>query len=214
MQGYTVRYLIACTLLGASGLAQYGLTRRQPQAQVAAPDWAHTLPLSVGGWTGRDLVPDKEVADYLAADALLVRRYTREGRVLDVTAVFGTRWRALHSPAGCYPSQGWQIQERSEVEIAPGIPLPHPGPLHAEKLVVKQADRHLLVLYLYAHPGGTTANWVQQCLEVAKSGAASGGIVLIVNAEFTPQTESRAEADARELIGLLYPYLVKHWYEH
>ncbi|MCX7598154.1 MAG: EpsI family protein [Armatimonadetes bacterium] len=214
MQRYTVRYLVACTLLAVVGLAGHALTRRQPQGHVKPPDWAHTLPRHVGGWTGQDIAPDKEVADYLAADALLVRRYTREGRVVDVTAVFGTRWRALHSPAGCYPSQGWQIQERSEIEIAPLGPLPHPGPLHAEKLVVKQADRHLLVLYLYAHPGGTTASWVQQCLKVTSSRGASGGIVLIVNAEFTPQTESKVEADARQLVSLIYPYLVKHWYEH
>jgi len=213
MPGYSVRYLIACGLLVFAGVGGLVVTRRQPKTH-AAPDWASTLPRQVGGWTGYDLAADKEVVEYLAADALLARRYVRAGRALDVTAVFGTRWRSLHSPAGCYPSQGWQVQQRRDIEVTPLSPLPHPGPLHAEKLLVKKADRYLLVLYLYAYPGGTTASWVEQCLKVARSGVGAGGIVLIVNGECTPETAVQVEGDARELVGLLYPYLVKHWYGH
>lgn len=214
MRGYSVRYLVACMLLVAAGFAGGALVRLQPRGHPSAPNWAISLPRHLGAWTGRDLTAEKEVVEYLAADVLIARRYAKAGRALDVTAVFGTRWRSLHSPAGCYPSQGWQIQERRQIEITPDTPLPHPGPLHAEKLLVKKADRYLLVLYLYAHPGGTTSSWVEQCLKVARSGVRAGGIVLMVSGECTPQTVPKVEADARELVGLLYPYLVKGWYGH
>jgi len=181
-------------------------------ARATAPDWSRDLPLQIGPWQGRDLPTDEAVREYLAADTMLQRLYRRGERSLLVSAVFGNQWRSLHSPAGCYPSQGWQTVERRAAEVPAQGPLPHPGPLHAEELLVKRGEVHRLVLYLYAHPGGTTASWVEQCLKVARGGAA-GGIVAIVDGECTPETRTATEADAFDLLARVYPYLVKDWYD-
>lgn len=210
MHGYTLRYLILCLVLLATALGGH-LTAGGRPAPALVPDWEN-LPLSLSGWQGRRAPVDPEVAKYLEAQAMVRLVYEKAGQTLFFSAVYGTQWRSLHSPAGCFPSQGWQTVDRRDVSIEAGPGTPHPGPLHAEQLLVKQQDKYLLVTYLYAHQGGTTSSWVEQCLKVAQTGMQSGGIVLILEGPCRPESRHRVHKAEAELLRFLYPELVRMWY--
>ncbi|MBC7288014.1 MAG: EpsI family protein [Armatimonadetes bacterium] len=210
MSGYTVRYLIACGLLVAAAAVQR-LLGSQSDVPAVRPDWSQ-LPRRVGEWQDEDLPVDKATAEYLAADAILTRLYHSGDKTVKFSAVFGTQWRALHSPAGCFPSQGWQIVGRSHVQIPAPEDCPHPGPLNAEVFVAKQGKKYAVVTYLYAYPGGTTANWVEQCYRVTAAGARRGGIVFIAEAEAGLSEARQAQEAEAELIRGLYSDAVRVWY--
>lgn len=209
MQRYPYRFLILCVLLLALSLAGY-LVGQHEDSEAETLDWSQ-LPRAVAGWQGREQPEDPAVAEYLQADAMKSRIYHKEGLTVFFTAIFGTQWRSLHSPAGCFPSQGWLTVDRhaTTIEAPPGAS--HPGPLHAEQLFVKQGNKHLLVTYLYAHPGGTTASWIEQCLKVAKSGMRKGGIVVILEGKCTPDSRDAMDQAQRELLQALYPEVVRVW---
>ncbi len=210
MHGYTLRYLILCLVLLGTAVGGHLAPGGRP-APGLVPDW-DDLPLSVGGWQGRRVPVDPEVAKYLEAQAMVRIVYEKAGQTVAFSAVYGTQWRSLHSPAGCFPSQGWQTVDRGEVSVEAGANTPHPGPLRAEQLLVKQEDRYLLVTYLYAHQGGTTSSWVEQCLKVAQTGMQSGGIVFILEGPCRPESRDRVHRAEAELLRLLYPELVGMWY--
>lgn len=211
MSNDTIRYIVACGLLGAAIVAQHLMPEPSPRATVK-PDWS-TLPREIAGWRDEDLPVNRAVAEYLRAQALLTRIYRKGSMAVEVSAVFGTQWRSLHSPAGCFFSQGWQAMKREQITIdAPGN-CPHPGPLHAEILVLSQGHRYLAVTYLYAYPGGTTASWVEQCYKVTRGGTEKGGIVVIFQALCNLADVNKMLAAEAELLRALYPYLVEVWYK-
>jgi EpsI family protein len=169
------------------------------------------VPLTCGAWQGREEKVDPTIKKYLAAEQMLARSYTRSGLRVGFSATFGTQWRSLHSPAGCYPSQGWQTISRRPVTIpfdgAPGFA----GPLRAEELFVEKSQNYRLVLYLYVFPGGTTANWVEQCLRVARSGVGGGGVVLILDAPASLESRGQVEKDLSDLLTSIFPHVVRGW---
>ncbi len=211
MSGDTLRHLTVCLLLAAAAVAQHNLP--EPTCEpVAEPDWSR-VPRRLGDWVDEDLPVNKAVAEYLRAQAMLSRRYRKGDQELHVSAVFGTQWRSLHSPAGCFFSQGWQALKREQVTLPAPENCPHPGPLHAETMVVQQGNRYMAVTYLYAYPGGTTASWVEQCYRVTRGGARKGGIVIIVEGTTDLSGIDRTLAAEAELLGLIYPHLVEGWYD-
>lgn len=212
MRAHAYRYLAACGLLIATGMASLVAGRRPGPVAVKPPDWAHDLPAQIGRWQGEARPVDKSIMQYLAADAMSQRLYRCGDRAFDFSAVFGTQWRSLHSPAGCYPSQGWQTVTRRQVEVPrAGSGLKGP-PLNAEELFVERGKVYRLVLYLYAYPGGTTSSWVDQCMKVARGGVRAGGIVIILGSNCTLASRRKVEQDAFDLLARIYPYVIKGWH--
>ncbi|MCD6350970.1 MAG: EpsI family protein [Armatimonadetes bacterium] len=212
MHGYTLRYLVLCALLAVSAVAGHLASGRDVgQAGGSAPDWSD-WPMHIDGWQGQQVPVNPETARYLQADAMMRVLYEKEGRKVAFSAIYGTHWRSLHSPAGCFPSQGWQTLERKPVTLPAPPDSPHPGPLQAEQLLVEKKGLRMLALYLYAHPGGTTSSWVEQCLRVARSGMKAGGIVIMVEAPCAAAGRQQAYDDELKLIQALYPYVVRMWY--
>lgn len=211
MHGYAARFVTLCAMLTAAAAATYLRPHQRRVAESVVPRW-DGLPLQVSGWQGESVPVDRAIAEYLQADAMTARVYRKGDVTIAFSAVFGTQWRSLHSPAGCYPSQGWHTVRQQQITIDAPAGNPHPGPLHAEQLLVERSGAFRLVTYLYAYPGGTTSSWVQQCLQVARAGMAQGGIVIILESPCSLDSTRRVDAAQRELLRALYPDVVKVWY--
>ena len=210
MHRYTFRFVTTCLVLGAAAIGGY-LSGLGAPSRHLVPKWEN-LPVEVGQWQGRQLPVDSQVVQYLEAEKMVRMAYRKENVLVVFSAIFGTRWRSLHSPAGCFSSQGWHTLQRREIEVEAAPGNPHPGPLHAEQLLVKRENEHRLVTYLYAYPGGTTASWVEQCLKVTRGGWRSGGIVVTLEGWCTPESFEVMDRSQRELLQALYPEVVRTWY--
>ncbi len=210
MQSFASRYLVACFVLVAAVGGTVYLGHARPHVKARPPDWSK-VPLTLGPWQGHEEEVDEAIKTYLAAEQMIQRSFVNGDRRVDFSATFGTQWRSLHSPAGCYPSQGWQTVTRSEVSVPfAGIPG-YLGPLHGEELFVEKNKACRLVLYLYVFPGGTTANWVEQMSRVARSTAGAGGIVLILDAPASVEARPAVEKDLYQLLTAVFPSMVRGW---
>jgi hypothetical protein len=194
--------------VGAGGT--FYVAKAKPHVHARPPDWSK-VPLNVSLWQGHEEKVDQAIKTYLAAEQMIDRSFAKGDLKVDFAATFGTQWRSLHSPAGCYPSQGWQTLSRTEVSVPfEGIPG-YAGPLHGEELFVEKSQNYRLVLYLYVFPGGTTANWVEQMSRVARSTAGAGGIVLIFDAPASVESRPVVANELHELLADVFPFMVRGW---
>ena len=210
MQSFASRYLVACcVLLVAVGGSAY-LAKAKPHVRSRPPDWSK-VPLNVGLWQGHEEKVDEQIKQYLAAEQMIDRSYVRGDARIGFSATFGTQWRSLHSPFGCYTSQGWQLVSRKEVAVDfEGVPG-YTGPLHGEELLVEKNKDYRLVLYLYVYPGGTTSSWVEQMSRVARSKAGAGGIVLIFDTAASVEGREAVGKQLESLVASIFPFMVRGW---
>ena len=208
MYGDKGRYLVVCVLLAAIAIAGH-LAQRPVKKQTGSLHLFERVPVEIQGWRGEDAQVSQAVIEYLSPDAFLSRIYRKGELAITFTAIFAREWRSIHSPAGCYPNQGWHTIERKRILIRGNSP--GPAELHAEQLFVTRSGEYRLVMYLYAYPGGTTSNWTEQCMRIAAKGMRNGGMVIIEEAICTPDRLEVVDQAERELLRLLYPYVVEVW---
>lgn len=210
MQSFANRYLVACCLLVVSAGGTWYVSRERPHVTAKPPNWSQ-VPLTLGQWHGKKEKVDQAIKKYLAADEMISRTYTKNGLTVGFDATFGTQWRSLHSPAGCYQSQGWQIVSRHDVSVPlAGVPG-FPGPLRGEELFAEKNKTYRLVLYMYVYPGGTTSSWTEQMSRVAHSEAGAGGIVLIFDSPASLQSRAAVDKQLANLLVAVFPYMVGGW---
>jgi hypothetical protein len=118
--------MTALALLAVSGLAHGLLTSRwQPsEALAAARSRVPLVPLTIGGWQGRDLPTDPEAFAQARAEAYWMRHYQEGPDGPGVTAILmcgQTGPLAVHTPDICYPSAGYAM---TAPETHIDIPLP------------------------------------------------------------------------------------------
>jgi EpsI family protein len=105
------------------------------------------FPMSLAGWSGRDIALDPEVIKTAAVDDHLNRQYLSEGRELGLYVGYYQSQRqgeSLHSPMFCLPGTGWQPVVTREVTLPAGSTAPQ-----VKELVVERGVNRLLVLYWY-----------------------------------------------------------------
>lgn len=109
------------------------------------------FPLSVGGWTGRELPSLSEgERRVLRADDYLFRIYERDGMRVGLFVAYYQSQKsgdALHSPKNCLPGSGWE-PVRSEVVRIPAPTASRPV-LEANHYVVEKDGIQQDVLYWY-----------------------------------------------------------------
>jgi hypothetical protein len=214
MQSDTRRHLIALALLIAGGAWANLLWAGRAPEVTARPDFK-AIPLQVAGLKGSVIPVEDRIFQYLGADAMEDFSYTNGQETVTLSLVYGTDWRAVHSPLSCLPQQGWQVNQRRMVELKTPAECPHPGPLNGQLLEASKPDgRHMLVLYVFAHKGGTTGDWVKQGWEVSKQPRGSGGLMLLLSMP-VPGTDSRdAESLLVKVLDGVYCPAVAFWYRH
>lgn len=175
------------------------------------PDFEN-LPMEIAGYKGKRQEVDPKIFDFLGADAMTKRLYTGPGGQVSVSLIYGAHWRNVHSPAGCYPAQGWLIVSDDPIEVSAPANSPTPGPIHGRLLRVRKNDHRRLAMFAFCHPEGTTSDWTVQGWKVATGPRGAGGVIIILNTELTP-TLSAGQQRLKQLMREVYPYAVSFWYE-
>lgn len=209
----TRRYLIAgIVLLVGAGLTQAAQSLRGTEVGYT-PDFS-AVPMQVGEYKGERLDTNESIYSYLQANAMEERLYTGpDGVPISLTMIFGTDWRSIHAPTGCYPAQGWTIVENKTVRIPAPDDCPHEGDLEARAVYATKGDRRQVALFVYARPGATTSDWTSHGWHVATGPRGAGGMIITLRA--TPTTDD-LQTEIKPLAALLravYPSAVAFWYK-
>lgn len=149
--------------------------------------------------------------EYLEADIVLTLGYGEGIEQITANVIYGATWRTVHSPAQCYPAAGWLVVEEKDTVIPAATSLPHDGPVKGTFMRVQRDEAALLVLFVFAHKGGTSLNYTEHSWAVATGPPGAGGLSLMITAHLVGD-----EAEVRErllrLAGELYPHAVAFWY--
>ena len=183
---------------------------RTPVAQYS-PDFA-AVPMAIGDYQGETLPIEASVYRFLETDVLLERRYAASGSTIRLSLIYAANWRSLHSPAGCYPAQGWQIIADEQIEIPAPANSPTSAPLEARLLRVKKNGTELLAMFTFCHPGGTTGDWVQQGWRLMRGPRGAGGVVISLSTPARPDLTA-ARQGLTWFLGQIYPFAVAFWYQ-
>lgn len=204
---------MALALVLAGGVwANLLWSRRAPEVSYRV-DFAR-VPRQVAGLRGSTVPVDQRIFVYLGADAMEELLYTDGRHRVDLALIYGTDWRAVHSPLSCLPQQGWQVDERRLVTLAAPPGCPHPGPLNGQLLLAHKPDgRRQLVLYVFAHRGGTSGDWVQQGLAVARTPRGTGGLMVLLSMPLGKGDTRTAQALLEEVLRSVYLPAVGFWYQ-
>ena len=200
-------------MLAAATAGVLAVRLRVPPAAHFAFD-ANAIPMQAAGFAGGPGQDVSAAAQYLQAQAALSRSYQREGEpAIQLTVVYGTDWRTVHAPTGCYPAQGWQVMREEPAELPASSAQSEP--LHACFLYATKGGHGECAMFLYAHPGGTTADWARQGWVVATGRPGAGGLVLIATTKVGTESDEPAIASARarlgDLVTTLYGPIVGFW---
>ena len=207
----TRRYLVAGALLLAGAVAANLLwAGRAPQAHYNVD--FKSVPREIAGMKAESVPVEKRIFDYLGADAMDELEYTGPERSVRLSLVYGTDWRAVHSPLSCLPQQGYQVQDRRMVDLPAPPGAPQSEPLHGQQLLARRPSDALLVLYVFAYRGGTTGDWVKQGWAVSATPRGTGGLMLSLSTSVSGGNEAAAEQALREVLASAYIPAVSFWY--
>jgi hypothetical protein len=212
MQSDTRRHLVALALLLAGGVWANILWAGRAPAVSYHPDFKG-IPLEVAGLKGSVVPVEQRIFTYLGADSMEDLKYADEQRTVNLSLVYGADWRAVHSPLSCLPQQGWQVAQRRMITLKAPAGCPHPGPLNGQLLqATKPGGRELLVLYVFAHHGGTSGDWMQQGWAVSKQPRGSGGLMLLLSMPMVGNDVKGAQSLLEEVLDGVYNPAVSFWY--
>jgi len=197
-------------LLAGAAYANLLWARRAPEVRYRLDFKA--IPRQIGDMRATRVPVDERIFNYLGADAMDEFKYASADREAHLSLVYGVDWRAVHSPLSCLPQQGWQVYTRKLVDIPAPPGCPHPGPLQGQMLEGRRGEQQILVLYVFAHRGGTTGDWVKQGWVVSQSPRGTGGLMLSLSTY--PQAGETGEARAllEEVLTSVYVPAVSFWY--
>ncbi len=190
----------------------WGYRVSRPDALSYELDFTN-IPMQLAGFEGKAAPDDPAVAEYLEARAMRTIMYVRGDAGVNASLIYGPSWRTVHTPAACFPSQGWNVTWEHAVDVPIEGALPHPGPVTGELMRVDRGDDALMVLFVFAHLGGTAPDYVEHSLAVMSGPRGAGGLSLMATTRIGSRGIEAAHADLLDLVGALYPHAVSFWYE-
>lgn len=207
------RHLVALVLLLVGAVSANLLwAGRAPEVHYKVD--FRNVPMQVAGLQGALKPTEQRIFAYLGADAMQEYIYKNDKRRVDLTLVYGTDWRAVHSPLSCLPQQGWQVDEQRQLRLRAPSGCPHPGPINGQVLRAHKPDgREQLVMYVFAHKGGTSGDWIKQGWEVARQPRGSGGLMVLLSMSVPRGDVKTAQSLLEEVFGGVYVPATAFWYQ-
>lgn len=196
-----VRHLIAMVVIGLAGF--YATDLRGGRPEPAPMPAIERLPREVGAWRSGELSTGETVADVLAADRTLTRRYRRAdgATVILFLAYFAEQQvnSQIHSPINCLPGGGWRIASHAKKDLAAGQ-----DGLPATCLRISREGSSQEVVYWFQTQGGRMGGEYALKWDLVKNAI----LRRPTNAAFVRYNAPSSDADAlHELVRLLEPHL-------
>ncbi len=210
MRSNARRHTIAIVALIVGIALSVGARHLRPREAGYEVDLS-AIPLQLAGMEGRQLPADEAIKEYLEADVMRTLAYGEGIEQITVNIIYGATWRTVHTPAQCYPASGWSIVEEDNAIVPVDASLPHPDLVLGRIIEVERDEATQLVLFIFAHKGGTSIDYAEHSWAVATGPPGAGGLSLM----FTSAVFSNREAVRKRLIrlaGELYPRAIAFWY--
>jgi EpsI family protein len=203
-----ISILCACLLAASAYVARAHRPQELPPRHSLA-----TLPLSIGGWEGRDAgeISD-QIVSALGVDDYASRFYAGpDGNALSLYIGYYKSQRqgaAIHSPLNCLPGAGWNPVKHEYLEISIGNTK-----ILVNRIVVLKGLVKQVVLYWYQSHARVVASEYKakmySVLDALRTGRTDAALVRIVSpaASLDQAAEDAAAQRAAAFVQLLYPIL-------
>lgn len=204
-------HLIAAAILAAGIMLMPAVQQLRPKAVRYQVDLS-ALPMQIDDMPGHVLADGEGVQAYLEADAMKTIAYGEPPETVTVSVIYGASWRTVHSPAQCYPAAGWQVVWEEDAVVPIEQDLPHPKPVLARLMRAERGDNAQLVLFIFAHRGGTSIDYTEHAWAVQTGPPGAGGLSLMLSANVLGDEEKTQER-LTEVAAAVYPPIISFWYE-
>ena len=203
-----ISILCGCLLAASAFVARAHRPQAPPPRQSLT-----SLPLTIGGWEGRDA---GEMSDQIVS-ALGVNDYSNrfysglDGSTLSLYVGFYSSQRqgaSIHSPLNCLPGAGWQPVRHEFLEIPVGD-----ATIQVNRIVILKDRVRQVVLYWYQSHGRVIASEYKaklySVLDALSTGRTDAALVRIVSPATSPgaAAEDAAAQRAAAFAQLLQPLL-------
>lgn len=197
-----------------SGGGYFAVEQLRPREGDYSPDFA-AVPRTVDDYTAEELPVEEWIFNFLEADRMLGLVYAAGDNTkppVRVNLVYGKHWRSIHTPIHCYPAQGWLIVSQEACSIALDTNTSDGATAQINRLHVSKDGTEMLVWYVLAYVGGTTANWTTMGLRVAIGPPGGGGMVITLTTPMDPDDPAESDRRLGKFVREIYPPLQRSWY--
>lgn len=205
------RHLVAVGVLLAGIVLSSTVRGMRPEQMQYQVDLS-AIPMRVGDMEGTVLPDDEGVQAYLEADAMKTVAYGEPPETVTLSMIYGASWRTVHTPAQCYPAAGWQVVWERDAIVPVEAELPHEKPVLGRLIRVERDGMAQLVLFVFAHKGGTSIDYTEHSWAVATGPPGAGGLSLMVSASILAD-EERTQERLTSVAAEVYPRVIAFWYE-
>lgn len=210
MRSNATGHLVALVVLVAGIVLSPVVREARPQQAQYEVDLS--IPMELNGIEGQLLPEDEGVQAYLEADLMRTIAYGEPPNMVSVSVIYGASWRTVHSPAQCYPAAGWQVVWERDAVIPINADLPHAKPVLGHLMRVERGEAAQMVLFIFAHKGGTSIDYTEHAWAVQTGPRGAGGLSLMLSTGLYAE-EDTAQARLLEIARGVYPYAIDFWYE-
>jgi exosortase D (VPLPA-CTERM-specific) len=202
---------VAVLLFSVTAVAMPGRIERPP-----ARDSFSSFPLQLGAWAGQREVMDKAYLDVLKLDDYLMADYARaDGRMVNLYVAWydaQSTGEATHSPRGCLPGGGWQIEDLRQIQL-PSLKV-GAHPLRVNRVLIQYGDQRQLVYYWFQQRGRVVTNeylvkWYLLVDAVTKH-RTDGALVRVIVPLAPSAAANEADHELQSFLGTLTPTLTKY----
>jgi EpsI family protein len=174
------------------------------------------FPLQVSDWRGGAVEMDKLERNALKFDDYIMIHYTdRQGKVIDFyTVYYGSQVKgeSIHSPASCFPGNGWVFKESGVAAIPLGKDK---GELRVRRAIAENVGERELVYYWFPQRGRILTDLYQLKFYVfwdaLTKRRTDGALVRIITPQYgseqTADAEARIQGFTREIAPVLEQFL-------
>jgi len=117
----TIKVIIILVLLISTGIityANFNEGKEPPKLDIET-----NVPLLINGYNGVDEEIPEKLFNLITPEEIIIRKYTRDDREINLAVVVSEDKEDLHAPEVCYKLQGFEFREEVPVLILPGCEI-------------------------------------------------------------------------------------------